>query len=207
MNTKLGLLLLLSAFLRPLEMRADGGIVRLRQSQGPFTVTVFTPAEILAESSSDVTVLVQDRETAGIIIDADVILRLAPPPHPLGDPKPEYCGVDSKLNLAGGSGVATGPILVRAVHAPTAAKFLYAAPLAFPEAGIWNLEVGVSRAGRAADISGSLAVKAPFSRLAAVAPYLSLPLIIIALFFVNLRLRERRVAPRRDFALALFPER
>jgi hypothetical protein len=204
---RLSFILSVIAFLRPVEVRADGGMVLLRQSQGPFTITVFTPAEILAGASSDVTVLVQDRETAGVILDAEVILRLAPCRNLIAEQKQEFCGVDSNRNLAGKSDVASGPLLIPAVHGPAAAKFLYAAPLAFPEAGVWNLEVRVREGGHTVDIPASLAVKAPLSRLTGLVPYLSLPPIVIALFLLNLWLRDYQLGRRRSGSLAILEAR
>jgi hypothetical protein len=201
---RLILTLSLSAFLRPLDVKADGGIVLLRQTQGPFTVTVFTPAEILAESASNVAVLVQDRETAKVILDADVDLRLAPPRDPVINPKREFCGVENKVNSSDGSGVVTSSLYAHAAHCSAAAKFLYSAPLAFPEAGVWNLNVRVARDGQTADIPGSLVVKVPFSRLSGAAPYLFFPLIVIGLFFVNLWLRECREGRGRSGSLIVF---
>jgi hypothetical protein len=190
-----GMCLFLSfiAFSSPLVLRADGGAVLLRQSQGPFTVTVYTPAEVMADSSSDLTVLVQNRETAGVILDADVILQLAPPPNSIIDPRREYCGLENNVSVAEGSSIATGPYLVHTVLGSVAARFLYAASVAFPKAGNWSLEVLVSRNGQTTDIPSSLVVKTPGSRIASIGPYLSVPPVMIALFLVNLWLREYRV--------------
>ena len=53
---------------------ADGGRVRLRQDAGSFAITVFTAPEPLAAGTADVSVLVQDRQTGAVLLDASVDL-------------------------------------------------------------------------------------------------------------------------------------
>lgn len=58
---------------------ADGGIVRARHSEGPFTITVFTAADRVLAGPVDVSVLVQDRADGVPILDGRVTLELATP--------------------------------------------------------------------------------------------------------------------------------
>src|SRR5882724_10007591 len=70
--------LLLCATLFAQDLRADGGVARLKQSQGPITVTVFTPPAIYANAPTDVSILVQRSDSAELLLDAAVTLRIIP---------------------------------------------------------------------------------------------------------------------------------
>jgi len=59
--------------------RADGGVVRVWRSEGPFTITVFTAADPIVAGPLDVSVLVQDRADGVPILDGRVTLELATP--------------------------------------------------------------------------------------------------------------------------------
>src|SRR5690349_15866677 len=48
------------------------GIVRWRQTQGPFAITVFTSPEVVRGRAADVSVMVQRRDSNEAILDADV---------------------------------------------------------------------------------------------------------------------------------------
>src|SRR2546427_7771888 len=61
------------------DARSDGGAVRLRESAGAFTITVFTSPDPIAAGPIDVSVLVQDRADGAPILDGRVNLRLASP--------------------------------------------------------------------------------------------------------------------------------
>jgi hypothetical protein len=69
-------LLIISA---PRWARADGGIIRLRETQGSFVVTVFSSPEISVGGFADISVLVQEKEIGNVVLDADVSLALNPP--------------------------------------------------------------------------------------------------------------------------------
>src|SRR6185369_5480920 len=63
----------------PRLAKGDGGIIRLREAQGPFLVTVFSSPEAVAGGPVDLSVLVQGRETGEVVLDADVTFTLSPP--------------------------------------------------------------------------------------------------------------------------------
>jgi hypothetical protein len=49
--------------LHPCLAQAHLGIVRLREAQGPFVITVFTSSELVRGQATDVSVLVQRRDS------------------------------------------------------------------------------------------------------------------------------------------------
>jgi hypothetical protein len=63
-------LVLMSVIFAPRAANADGGAVQLREASGPFVVTVFAAPEPLRVGRIDTSVLVQDRETGRVILDA-----------------------------------------------------------------------------------------------------------------------------------------
>ncbi len=58
---------------------ADGGRVRMQQASGNFIITLFTMPEPLTTGDADFSVLVQDRATQQVLLDAAVALRLTAP--------------------------------------------------------------------------------------------------------------------------------
>ncbi len=63
----------------PRLAKGDGGVIRLRETQGPFSVTVFTSPEAAAGGLADLSVLVQGSESGKVVLDADVSFTLSPP--------------------------------------------------------------------------------------------------------------------------------
>src|SRR6266446_2168991 len=85
----------LLTMLAPRFARADGGIIRLRGVQGPFSVTVFTAPEAASGGLADISILLQSRNTGEVVLDAGVSLTLYPPARAamkLSDP---LCGPPS----------------------------------------------------------------------------------------------------------------
>jgi len=70
---------LAAALLWPAAAYPDGGTLRLRQDTGPFMVSVFTAPQPLRAGPADVSVLVQDRASTEVLLDAEVTLTLRPP--------------------------------------------------------------------------------------------------------------------------------
>jgi hypothetical protein len=54
---------------------ADGGAVRLQQTAGPYTITLFTP-EPLRAGTVDASVLVQSTASGEVVLDAEVALEV-----------------------------------------------------------------------------------------------------------------------------------
>ena len=181
---------MLMASLFPFLANADSAAVRARESQGPFTITIFTPAEVSRGLPSDITVMVQSRDSGEVVMDAAVELGFVPP-------------VGASLNAmdlvcCSGNGVPAGlpghATALVATHAQAANKLLYGSSVVFPGAGNWQLRATVRHGSEAANAICVLPVSTPPSRLAAVWPCLALPPLAIALFACNqwLRSRQRR---------------
>jgi hypothetical protein len=180
--------LMLTASLFPLLANADSAMVRVQASQGPFTITLFTPAEVSRGARTDVTVMVQRRDSGEVVMDADVEIGFVPPVGASFNPHDLVCGP--------GNGVPVGlqghPTALVATHAQAANKLLYGASVVFPGEGNWQLRATVRRGSQAAGASCALPVSRPPSRLASVWPCLALPPVAIALFACNQWLRQRQ---------------
>ena len=107
------------AWLAPDAVDLDGDVVRLQGVSGPFQVSVFGEPGSLAAGPADLAVLVQDRNSGEVILDADV---------------------DLAVQSAGGA-----PTVVRATHAQSTNKLLEAATIDLPAAGAADLRVSVHR--------------------------------------------------------------
>ena len=158
--------LLTMVMLAPLVVHADGGTVQLREASGPFVVTVFTSPETLRAGPIDTSVLVQDRESGRVILDATVDLAFQP--------------------VAG-----TGPrFQARATHVQARNKLLQAATIDMPAAGWWTMQISVSRNGVQAVVATKVLVLPAAPRLAAIWPFVILPPVAIALFALHQTLRR-----------------
>jgi hypothetical protein len=157
--------------LAPRALHADGGTVQLREASGPFVVTVFTAPETLRAGPIDTSVLVQDRETASVILDATVTLAVGP---------------------AAGAGLR---FQTRATHAQARNKLLQAAAIDIPTPGWWTMQVSVSRNGAQAVVATKVLVQPPAPQLAGIWPYLILPPVAIALFALHQALRRDSQTP------------
>jgi hypothetical protein len=144
---------------------ADGGRQLVRQDAGPFRITVFTAPEPLAVGPADVSVLVQERGSGRVVLDAAVTVRLRPP----GEPAWRRVEADVGSN-----------------------RLLRSAALDLPVPGDWDLEVEVGRNGETAAVSATLPVRPPAPKAAAIWPYLAAPPLAIAFFAAGQGLRRRR---------------
>jgi hypothetical protein len=167
---------------------ADSGIIRAQESQGPFAITIFTPAEVSRGLPTDITVMVQRHDSGEVVMDAGVELGLVPPAGASFNPNEHICGPGNGVPV-GLRGDSTAFV---ATHAQAANKLLYGASVVFPGAGNWQLCATVRRGSEAASARCVLPVSAPPSRLAAVWPCLALPPVAIALFACNQWLRNRQ---------------
>jgi hypothetical protein len=163
--------LLTMGMLAPLALHADGGTVQLREASGPFVVTVFTAPETLRAGPIDTSVLIQDRETGRVILDAAVNLAVEP--------------------AAG-----TGPrFQMRATQAQARNKLLQAAAIDIPAPGWWTMHISVSRNGAQAAVATKVLVQPAAAQLAGIWPYLILPPVAIALFVLHQALRRSPQTP------------
>jgi hypothetical protein len=175
------------ASLVPFLANADSATVRVQERQGPFTITIFTPAEISRDLRSDITVMVQSRDSGEVVMDADVELWFVAPVETSSNTKDLVCGSGNNIP-ASLRGQATA---FAATHAQAANKLLYGSSVVFPDAGNWQLHAAVRHGSEAATASCVLPVTSP-SRLAAVWPCLALPPLAITLFACNQWLRSGR---------------
>ena len=149
--------------------RGDGGVVRLRQTSGPFEVTLFTAPTPLRVGPVDVSVLVQTTADHAPVLDAEVEIELQAP------------GLERSA---------------AATRAAATNKLLYAALLEVPEPGRWTLAARVRAGGRDAAVSCEVDVAPHLSPAAAFWPYFALPGALIALFALHQWLK-RSTSPRR----------
>ncbi|HVJ09397.1 MAG TPA: hypothetical protein VM554_13545 [Acidisarcina sp.] len=151
---------------------ADGGRVRLQQASGDFVITLFTSPEPLTTGEADFSVLVQDRSTQQVVLDALVDLELRSP-----------------------SGEAETSFLT---HGGASNKILQGATVRLPRTGTWRATVMVHRGAEKAACSTSFDVAASHSRRTLVLIFLILPLLVIALFLVHQAQRFRQASPLRQ---------
>ena len=147
---------------------ADGGLLRLSESAGPFEISVFTAPTPLRVGTADVSVLLLEQAGRAPVLDADVNVTL-------------------RLGAVTRSATATRTAATN--------KLLYAALLDLPEPGTWALEVQVGGPAGAATISTTLDVAPPLSAWIAFWPYLVAPVVAIALFAIHQRLKRDQVPP------------
>ena len=181
-----GLPVLLLLGLAPVNARADGGVIRLREIQGPFVVTIFTSSEPLQDSPVDVSVMVQGRDSSDAILDANVNLVFTPPAASNAAPIEQICGPSGMAGLETHSEQFT----VAATRRQASNKLLYAAPVRFGAGGNWQLQAFIKHEGNAVEVSCNLPVSSPPRKLMALLPCLILPPLMVALFALNHRLRR-----------------
>ncbi len=174
------------------EMRADGGVVRLQAREGPLVAVLFAPADLSRDLATELNVLVQDRLSGDVVLNAEVELRFTPPPGarlPLNDP---WCRPLRSTLLAGADGSLDKLPLLRLTRAQSDNHLLYGASAVFPVAGDWRVQLIVRRANEVIVEDGTLGIGRQSNRLAAVWPWLALPPCLIGLFVLNQHLRSRR---------------
>jgi cytochrome c oxidase assembly factor CtaG len=139
------------AWIAPDAVDLDGDVVRLAGASGSFRVSVFGDPGPLPAGPADLAVLVQDRNSGSVILDADV-------------------------DLAVQSGSAA-PMIVHATRAQSSNKLLEAATVDVPSAGPWNLRVSI----REGSSQGALVAESRFSWGYAIALAVGAGLIVLYL--------------------------
>jgi hypothetical protein len=173
----------------PCVVQADIGVVRLREAQGSFVITVFTCSELTRGTASDVSVMVQRRDSNEPVLDATVdLVFTAPRDSALQDGEP-MCSLPGAtvLNKTGGSEMRQ---VLAARRDQASNKLLYAIPVNWPRAGCWKLEALVQQGPDSAKVCCELPVGLPTRRLTRLLPYLALPLLLVGLFAINQWLRR-----------------
>ncbi len=178
----------------PLLTRGDGGIIRLRETQGPFSVTVFSSPEAAAGGLADVSVLIQERVTGNVVLDADVSFTLSPPDGLANKQLGGLCGLPTgAMRLPDGMNNAMS---VSATREQASNKLLYGAPLELYASGDWKLHMLVSRGTETARFDCRLPVILRSGKFTGVWPYLSLPPLVVVAFAVNQWLRKQSLQTR-----------
>jgi hypothetical protein len=144
---------------------ADGGHVRFQQVCGAFNVTLFTAPEPLTIGDADFSVMLQDRSTQQVVLDAsiDVLLR-----SPMGQ--------------------------IETVHLtrnPSGNRLLESATVSLPTEGLRTVTVIIHRGFDQASCTTSFDVERGSSRKTTVIFFLIVPLAGIALFLIQQAQRDR----------------
>lgn len=154
--------------LSPCPARADGGTLCLLQRAGNYQVAVFSSPTPLRAGPVDISVLVQDASTGEQVPKARVIVHL------------KLRGATaSSLNYPATTEAATN-------------KLFHAAKFDLPEAGRWDLEVGIDGPVGRASVRCELEAAEPLPRWREVWPWVGWPALVVVLFGVHQLLVRRR---------------
>jgi hypothetical protein len=159
------LLLAVALSMLSLRAQADGGLVQMHQTAGPFVITVFAAPNPPRAGLVDISILAQDRADGRAALDVEVFVR---------------------LRSEGGAIVAG-----QATRDVARDKLLYSVLMNLPETGRWELEVTIKRAESAASVFGQLSVAAPRPFLISYWRSLSLPWVVVTLFAISQWLKRR----------------
>jgi hypothetical protein len=182
-NVKNYCAMMLILILTPSVAKADGGVVRARETQGSLLITIFTPPEISHDSPTDVTVMVQ--KAGEVMMDAEVTLSFVP-----------HAGAEIQPGTLSCSSHGGRLSSIQATRDQAANKLLYGASVVLPATGDWNLQALIRQGGEEVSVCCVLPVGMPARRLAGLWPYLALPLFVIGLFALNQWLRRQSVEYR-----------
>jgi hypothetical protein len=185
-----GLALGLAVILFPLGAKADGLVVRTKQIQGPFIITIFTSPEVSRDFPTEVTVMTQRRASGEVVMDAAVDLSFLPPAGEKLSPNDALCPTHN-LPSPESTGEPGQPASIRAPRAQAANRLLYGTFVVLRAAGDWQLRATIRQGGEEASVTCNLPVGMPPSRLRGLWPYLALPPVAIFLFAMNQWLRRR----------------
>ena len=151
----------------------DGGALLRRQDAGPFTVSLFASPQPLETGRAEVSALVQQRETAEVLLDAVTDLDAVP--------------LDS-------DGLAQH---VRLASANAGNRLLQAADLQLSQPGRWRLTVRARRGKDVGQMSMECTVLPSHSRSAVLWFFMVLPVGVILIFVLHQSLQRRHVPLRR----------
>jgi hypothetical protein len=156
----------------PANVHGDGGIVQGQRTVGSWLVTLFTTTRPVAGQPVDLSVLVQDRASQDVLLDADVTAIC----HPAS---------------------ADGPIVATLTQEQATNRLLYAARVTFPTAGEWGVQLSVHRQGVAAQlVVVPLDVATARSPVVTIWPWIVAPPVVVALFMLHQAARQSLVRPR-----------
>ena len=167
------------------DARGDGGVVRFRETQNPFVITIFTPSEIAASSPAEVSVMVQRQDSNEPVLDAAVNLTFTAPASSVEEPVEEVCGP---------SETAPRDRAVQATRYEASNKLLYSALVRFDAVGEWRMQAFIVRGGESVKITCNIPVTSPPGGLVKLLPYLLFPPLMVALFAVKNYLISKEAA-------------
>jgi hypothetical protein len=154
----------------PAPAFADGGTVVFERAAGPFSVTLFAPELPLQAGQTDLSVLVQDRSSGEVLLDAEEEIRVT------------------------GSNPMDSSAVVKLAHSTTGNRLLQSAEVTFPRPGKWQIEIEIRRGSARAVLSSGFVVEPNRSRAEMVWFYLLLPAAVIVLFALHQFLKNRQGA-------------
>jgi len=177
--------------LAPGSAQADGGVIQLHETQGPFSVTVFVSPETVSGRPVDVSVLVQWTNTGEVVLDADVRVAADRPSgsvmaraEPLCGPSPTAAAAFEQPEMN------RYPMTKRATREQASNKLLYATAVPLDAPGDWRLSIEVLRGSDRAQFDCLLRVAGTSAKPRKLWPYLAFPPIAILAFAINQRLRR-----------------
>jgi len=172
--------------------RADGGVIRLRETQGPFVVTIFTPGDLVQDRTADVSVMVQRRDSSAAVLDATVNLVFSAPTSAslLATRDEQLCGMARAGLFAPASELNMTRFTAHASRKLASNKLLYAVPIRFGTIGNWRTEACIQHGDNVVKVVCDVPVSPAAHGLVGLVPYVVLPLLTVALFVVNQCLRR-----------------
>jgi hypothetical protein len=140
---------------------ADGGTVRLSQTQGPYRITALTSPNPFRSGPVEINVLVQDATSGDALPDANVRLSLALRDEP-----------DEARLFVAHSGATTN-------------KLFHSATFQLPRAGEWTVSIDVEGPAGTARTSFDVTAGERLPRWVSFWPWFSWPFWVVALFAVH----------------------
>jgi hypothetical protein len=153
---------------------ADGGAILARQTINGLGLTVFASPTPLRAGPVDVSVLVQDGETA--VLDANVEVEWSASPSSSPEWVPPCCSMESDTER------------IPAVRAHSNNRLLYSAIVPMRSSGPSKLVIKVTQSGREALLSCDIEVRPPLPPALSFWPWIVFPPVAIAGFALHQRL-------------------
>lgn len=147
---------------------ADGGTLQVRQTSGPFVLSVFTSPAVLRAGNVDFSVLVQESDRLDPVLGADVEVR-----------------------SENGEGIIVSKT---ATHGNAQNKLLYAASLNLSRPGEWIFSVRARQQALTAEVSGKLYAGPREPRFLAHLPQLVFVPALVLLFVLHQFLKRKQQA-------------
>ena len=166
----LAIVLVLGGF--PLAAIADGGTLRLSETQAPYRISVLTSPNPFRAGPVDVSVIIADAATGDLLPDVKVDLRLAPGADP-SDVR-QY----------------------QAIRGNGPNKLLHSANFALPRAGLWKVQIDVNGPAGPANTSFEIEAADKLPRWLSLWPWFSWPFLVVGLFAVHQVLAVSRIPGR-----------